>query len=276
MSAQPESISEHYDRRSPVVESMNGEGQVHMWYWSGEEDRSSLAEAVEQMTDKALAPLNPQPGEHVLDAGCGTGSTAVRLAGAHGCRVTGVTLSPVEVQRARRLADRSGVAHTVDVRLGDYHHLDHDDETFDAVLAQESLQNAEDLDAALRELFRVTRPGGRLTVADLTLAGEHDDRLQRFMDCLRLPRLITAVQWAEAIGRAGFSVEEITLCGPRTIGRRNRFLTEAMALRPSLVAEHGEAATAEHGSLHRDFFRPRPHQVGYVVVTARRPRPTKD
>jgi demethylmenaquinone methyltransferase/2-methoxy-6-polyprenyl-1,4-benzoquinol methylase len=100
------------------------------------------------------------PGDRVLDACCGTGDLAL-AAEAEGGRVTGLDFSSRMLERARR---KSAVIEWVQ---GDLLELPFGDASFDVVTVGFGVRHAEDLDAALRELRRVLRPGGRLAVLDI-------------------------------------------------------------------------------------------------------------
>lgn len=100
------------------------------------------------------------PGDRVLDACCGTGDLAL-AAEAEGGRVTGLDFSPRMLERARRKSE------VIEWVQGDLLELPFGDASFDAVTVGFGVRHAEDLDAALRELRRVLRPGGRLAVLDI-------------------------------------------------------------------------------------------------------------
>ena len=105
----------------------------------------------------ALAALAPLSGLSLLDAGCGAG-LALRLAAEQGARVSGLDASAALLDVARgRLPD-------ADLRVGDIEELPYDDATFDVVTAYNSIQYAFDPKAAVAELTRVARPGGRVAV----------------------------------------------------------------------------------------------------------------
>jgi SAM-dependent methyltransferase len=105
----------------------------------------------------ALDAARVTAGTRLLDAGCGAGLLAV-LGSFRGAEVTAFDASPglLSVVRAR-LPD-------ADVREGDLEALPFADASFDAVTAVNSVFYAADMAAALRELVRVTRPGGRVVV----------------------------------------------------------------------------------------------------------------
>lgn len=100
------------------------------------------------------------PGLSVLDVACGTGvaarEAAARLAGAGS--VVGTDLNPAMLAVAARVAPH------IEWRQADAAHQPFDDASFDVVLCQSALMFFPDPDAALREMARVVRPGGRVVV----------------------------------------------------------------------------------------------------------------
>lgn len=96
--------------------------------------------------------------ERLLDVACGTGCLAREAAG-RGATVTGLDCNAGMLAVARRLDD------TVDWREGTAEALPFGDASFDAVACQFGLMFFDDRVKALREMWRVTRPGGRLVVA---------------------------------------------------------------------------------------------------------------
>ncbi len=115
----------------------------------------------------ALARL--QPGERVLDVGCGTGSLALaarRVVGSAGS-VTGVDPSPEMIGRARGKARRAKLA--IDLREAPAQALPFEAGSFDVVLSTLVLHQLPpaDLHASVAEMIRVLRPGGRLLLVDI-------------------------------------------------------------------------------------------------------------
>lgn len=106
----------------------------------------------------------PKPGEHVLDHACGTG-TAARLAasfvGENG-KVIGLDVNPGMLAVARSRPAPSNAP--IEWREGDANALDFPDESFDLILCQQGLQYFPDRAAAVREMRRVLKKGGRLAL----------------------------------------------------------------------------------------------------------------
>ncbi|WFE29253.1 methyltransferase domain-containing protein [Solwaraspora sp. WMMD791] len=264
-------VGRHFDERSPIEDEFR-DGHLHMWYWYDRDDPATLTEAVLRITQKVTDTLGLRRGEHLMDAGCGPGGTAVYLATTHDVRITGITLSEFELHRATTRARRAGVDDRVRFQLADFMALPYRTGSFDAVLALESLQNAPDLDLALRELFRVLRPGGRISFSDFTLESSAEpDRLSAFMAALNLPRVPTLAEWLAHTRAAGFDIEEYTQCGPRVVGRQSSYIVAASRRREEIGARFGDGVLAEFSKGQRGFFAPRQNQVGYAIVSARKP-----
>lgn len=95
--------------------------------------------------------LAPQPGERILDLGCGDGALTEKLA-AMGCTVVGVDASANFVEAAR--------AHGIDARIADGERLSFDGE-FDAVFSNAALHWMKRADDAIDGVWRALKPGGR-------------------------------------------------------------------------------------------------------------------
>lgn len=111
-----------------------------------------------------------EPGMRVLDVGCGPGTITADLAAlVPRGHVTGVDRAPDVLERARAEAASRGLENT-DFAVADVNALDHPDDTFCVVHAHQVLQHLGDPVGALREMARVTRPGGYIAVRDADYA----------------------------------------------------------------------------------------------------------
>lgn len=117
--------------------------------------------------DKLVTASGATPGQDVLDVGCGTGQFTAALAPAvtPGGSVTGLDPSAPMIDYCRR-------RHTDDhlrFEIGTAENLPFDDHTFDLVVSSLAIHHipADHRATAVREMFHVLRPGGRLLLADL-------------------------------------------------------------------------------------------------------------
>jgi len=114
----------------------------------------------EQWADRMVDAAAIESGHRVLDVACGTGVLARAASGRAGPRaVVGLDVNAGMLAVARRKAPG------IDWRQGRAEALPFDDESFDRVVSQFALMFFEDRAAAIREMLRVVRPGGRVAIA---------------------------------------------------------------------------------------------------------------
>ncbi|HEY5788443.1 MAG TPA: class I SAM-dependent methyltransferase [Microlunatus sp.] len=137
----------------------NDDERVRRWIIGARQREGQMV----PISAELFAAADLQPGEAVLDVGCGTGTTTVQAARAVGAsgRVTGSDISPVMIDTARESADGEGITWLV----ADAQTYDFGDGTLDAVISRFGVMFFPDPVAAFANLARATRPGGRLVAA---------------------------------------------------------------------------------------------------------------
>jgi arsenite methyltransferase len=110
--------------------------------------------------------IAPEPGDEVLDVGCGVGIGAVFMAKQFGCRVMGVDITPRMIERARERAERHGVADLVDFCIADMHDLPFEADRFAGAIAESVLTFSADKAHVINELIRVVKPGGMIAFTE--------------------------------------------------------------------------------------------------------------
>jgi SAM-dependent methyltransferase len=126
--------------------------------WGARPNDWALSEHQQNPTyEEAMRRVGPEPGQQVLDIGCGVG-TFLSLVADRGARAYGLDAS-------KALLD---LAHTrlpeADLRVGDMEALPYEDDTFDLVTGFNSFFFADDIVAALREAGRVAKPGAPVVI----------------------------------------------------------------------------------------------------------------
>lgn len=128
-------------------------------------DFLQIARAYAPAAAEFIARLALRPEESVLDVACGTGNLAIPAARA-GARVTGVDIAPNLIAEARIEARIAGQAIVFEV--GDAEALPYGDDRFDTTVTMFGAMFAYRPARAAAELLRVTRPGGRVAMANWT------------------------------------------------------------------------------------------------------------
>jgi ubiquinone/menaquinone biosynthesis C-methylase UbiE len=129
-------------------------------------DNANAMESVQDCKRKILSLLNVREGDVLLDVGCGTGDDGRMLAQMVGDRgrVVGVDSSGVMIAEARRRAEGSNLG--VEFHLGDAHHLNFSNNTFDGCRTERTFMHVDDPSQLLAEMIRVARSGTRIVVFD--------------------------------------------------------------------------------------------------------------
>ena len=151
--------------------------------------------------------VQPKPGDLALDVATGTGNTAFALA-PHVRRCVGLDLTREMLNEARRVAAERSIAN-VDWVIGDAAHLPFQDETFDIYVVRAAPHHFHDVDAFMREAFRVLKPGRDASFIDCAPPMPARDVLHA-VEMGRDPSHVlsmTVEEWVAKLGRTGFEVE---------------------------------------------------------------------
>ena len=149
---------------------------------------------------------------HLLEVGCGTGGNAAFIAEHYGCRVTGIDISTLMIEQAKRRASKLDNLQ-LDFHVGDAYSLDFPDDSFDVVLTIFVSQFL-DIDRAFLEFLRVLKPGGYLGVNEMyrqtevpeKLVEQVDDAEKAFRDLTDLPfRLRPPDEYKRGFEASGFT-----------------------------------------------------------------------
>ncbi len=201
-------IMAHYDLGNEFYRAWLDEGMSYSSaIFSTEAETLESGQSAKQ--DRVLELLGAREGDRVLEIGCGWGGLARRIAEV-GCHVTGLTLSPSQLDYASKHLAGSGLAGRSDLRLQDYRDVEGQ---FDFIVSIEMFEavGEEYWPAYFAAIRNRLRPGGRAVLQIITIANDRfatyragTDFIQRYIfpgGMLPSPEVLEA-----RIGEAGLSI----------------------------------------------------------------------
>jgi len=140
---------------------------------------------------------------NVLDIACGTGDFSIAIAkrGGDKVKVTGVDLSEGMLGMMEGKVREEGLEGRISAEQGNSEHLRFEDNSFDRVTIAFGIRNFEHREAALKEILRVLRPGGRLVILELSVPS---NPLLRWCYCQYFARLMPLVGGAVSGDKAAY------------------------------------------------------------------------
>lgn len=208
----------HYDLATVFYRLLWGR-HIHHGLWEGSE---SPGIAQQKLTETLAAAAAIEPGNRVLDVGCGMGGSSIFLARRRGCRVEGLTLSPVQRAWAACSARWQGVAAQAQFRCADAELAEFGSDSFDIVWSVECTEHLFDKPRFFQQAASWLRPGGRIAIC-AWLAGEplatDDDRQLVYEVCegFLCPSLGTQKNYEQWMQDAGFLLERSDLWTDRVM-----------------------------------------------------------
>ena len=149
-----EQVEQMFDNIAPTYDKLN-----HRLSW--DIDKGWRRKAI-----RLLRPYEPQT---LLDIATGTGDFAIMAAEMlHWVQVTGIDISEKMIEIGKQKVKKKGLEQQISFRKDDCLDLALESESFDAVTAAFGIRNFADLDRGLREMCRVLKPGGHLSIVELT------------------------------------------------------------------------------------------------------------
>jgi tocopherol O-methyltransferase len=210
-------------------------------YWDASTWR--LGRAFRNQNDSIVQALRVEPGDHVLEAGCGTGGATSWIARRHGSRGVGITLCARQARLGDTIAAAQGVSERVGFCVMDYCQMGFPEASFTKVFASESACYALDKSTFVREAYRVLTPGGRLAVVDgfrtgCRLTSREEARLSEWAAGWAVPDLASVDEFHSHLHGAGFRDIEFVDQTRRIMPSARRILARGLAVWPGAQVAH--------------------------------------
>lgn len=163
-------IQQFYDASSGLWEQVWGEHMHHGYYGPTGTERKERRQAQIDLVEELLKWAGVEQCDRLLDVGCGIGGSSLYLAEKYNAIATGITLSPVQANRATERAASAGMGDrsqrpSAQFSVTDALDTPFPDNAFDLVWSLESGEHMPDKRRFLQECYRVLKPGGTLIMA---------------------------------------------------------------------------------------------------------------
>lgn len=243
---------EHYESLDPLYRLFWGKHLHHGLFQAG---RVPARQAQVALLDYLAAIASVPAYSHVLDVGCGYGETLFYLAKRFRCRSTGLTISPVQAEYARRRARATGLSGFVNIHVSDAESYGLGGARYDLVFAIESTEHFADRANFFRKAARLLQPGGALLLACWTVASDTDE-LRRLAELCACECFQSIDTYSRQILDAGLRIthsEELTSTVAPTwdiIRKRISFLMPTLRLWPVPVRQFAGAIDSLHLAFH--------------------------
>lgn len=219
-------IQQFYDASSGLWEQIWGEHMHHGYYGvDGTKKFDRLAspmanrrqaqiDLIEELLRWAEGNSPTDTPPKIIDIGCGIGGSSLYLAEKLNAEVVGITLSPVQANRAQERAAAAGLTAKTTFKVANALDIPYEANTFDLVWSLESGEHMPDKAKFLQECYRVLKPGGRLILATWchrSIAGaagaltpEETKHLQKIYEVYCLPYVLSLPDYEAITTDCGF------------------------------------------------------------------------
>jgi len=204
-------VNNYYDLATDFYEYGWGEAFHFAVLQKGESREHSFAKYEYSLALK----LGLEPGDLVLDAGCGIGGPARHIASFSRAKVIGINCNDYQLQRARELTRLARLENLCSFVKGDYHHLTYADGSFDKAYAIEATCHSPNIAAVYAEICRVLKPGGLFACCEWVMTDKYDSNNSYHRklkdDILEgdgLSDIVSIPQVHAAIKESGFEIVE--------------------------------------------------------------------
>ena len=162
-------ITDYYDIYHKLYLDIWGNNDnlpLHVGYYDNNESKFISHDASIIKMNKFIAEkAKIKKSDLILDAGCSVGGSSIWFAKNYGARIIGISFSKKEINLAKKFAQQKSI-HNVEFKVMDYHNIEFSSETFDTILAIESVCYSYDKEKFLDECYRLLKKNGKIIITD--------------------------------------------------------------------------------------------------------------
>ena len=210
-----EEIKQFYDNSTGLWEEIWGEHLHHGYYGPNGDQKKERRQAQIDLIEEILKWAPIQNPKNIIDIGCGIGGSTLYLAEKYNANATGITLSPVQANRATERAKNAGLDHKTQFHVIDALQMPFPDNSFDLIWSLESGEHIPNKQKFLQECYRILQPGGTFIFVtwchrnlDKNSGGQlTDDERKHLAEIYRvycLPYVISLAEYEQIATEAGF------------------------------------------------------------------------
>lgn len=166
-----EKISKFYDLGSPLYLTIYGSHLHDGYYITGKETKQ---EAQENLTKHMVEKAGIKNGAHMLDGGCGMGGSSIWMAEKLGAKTLGITISPVQLEIARKLAQEKGVSSKFLLMNAEEMHFD---EKFDVIWVCAAMTHFQNQLQFIKTATKYLNSGGKFVIFDWMMDEKVTDQM---------------------------------------------------------------------------------------------------
>ena len=227
-------------------------------------------------TDWLLEKGNIKADSKVLEVACNMGTTLIHIAKKYGCDIVGVDLDEKAVEKAKKKIKDNDLEDKVKVMEGDAFKLPFENESFDVVVNEAMLTMllGDKKEKALKEYYRVLKPGGVVLTQDVVLITDDENRARELRIGLSIAINVNVEPllsdgWEGCFERSGFKVDK--KIGPMTLMSipgmmKDEGIFEALSIIKTGLQEFNK----EYFQRMRNFMMDNKKELGYICFAGRK------
>ncbi len=204
-------IQEFYDRSTDLWLNTWGEHMHHGYYGPDGKEKKDRLQAQIDLIHEVLKWGEVEKADRLLDAGCGVGGSARHLAQLFDASALGVTLSPLQAERAQVYNRKAGLEKQVKIRLQDVMTLSSSDGPFDLIWSMESMEHIADKKGLLQLFYDMLAPGGKVLIVTWchrktppVLTASEQNLLEKIYRWYHLPPMVSIDEFAQLTQSVGY------------------------------------------------------------------------